>query len=216
MTINSLNKWMDGLGVVDRTVILKKPSKRVALVLSSIVCRNIKSRYDRKLMFYDKYLGINLFLRECGCDYEEASDPCEADIIILKQLSKGKIPGNPRLIIVEWTRGFQGYSGIDIVLFTQTVKPSQYVMEVNNVKFLVKLSKCSIGQPALEDEKRTLLNLIRKTIDEYGYIDQDAILRIVSSFYNVSKSHARHIMYEMAKEGLLILGKDYVEIPYYE
>jgi hypothetical protein len=211
-----LEEWVSELGVTDKPIILMKPSKRVALVLSSIVCRNINTRYSREAVVYGDYLGIAGFLGECGCNYKLTHDRCRADIIMLKQFSKRMVCGHPHMIVAGWTRGFQGHDIFDTVFFVRTVKPNQYVVDINNIKFLVRLSKCSIETVVLTEDRKALLGAIRQSMNEYGYLTEDIILRVISSFYDITKSRARIIMNEMAEEGLLLIEKNHIEIPYYK
>ncbi|MEB3756161.1 MAG: hypothetical protein GSR79_04815 [Desulfurococcales archaeon] len=216
MAINVLKSWVNELGVANKTVVLKKPSKRVALVLSSITCRNIKLKYRKNTVIYDNYLNLIKFLEECKCEYEVAGNPCDADIVIAREISRSKICKKPQLIIVGKPPSSFDYNKIDIVSLTRTVVPGQYIIEINNVKFLVKLSKCSIDPVVLSDEEKRLLHQIRRSLKENGYLDQETVLLIIASFYNIGRSQARHIVHKMAEKGLLILTKNYIEIPHFD
>ena len=211
-----LKEWINELGVAGKTVVLKNSSKRIALILSSITCRNINLKCRRNAIIHDNYLGLIRFLEECKCEYEIAGSPCDTDILISREFPMKKICGRPRLVIVGRALGFHDYNRIDFVFFTRTVIPNQYVVEINNIKFLVRTSKCSINPVVLSDEEKKLLRQIRASLEENGYPDRETILLIIESFYNVGRSQARHIMYEMAEKGLLVMSKNYIEIPYFE
>ena len=211
--MGALEEWLKKLGTNDKRVVLIKPTKRSALVFSSIVCRNI-STSGGKVSVYDDYLRVSTYLGSCGCDYQEINDGCLATIRIVRSLPPRKACKNNRLIVTGVSSGWYGREDYYVIRLGQTGKPGRYVLDVNSVKYLVELGMCILKPARLSVEEEIILDELQKEMELKGYLSFEELLLIISKLYSVNKSKARIKLNEIITNGLAVpSSKNIVEIP---
>jgi len=213
ITVGALEEWLKKLGTSDKRVVLVKPTKRSALVFSSMVCRNIRIG-GGKVSVYDDYLRVSAYLSSCGCDYREINDGCLATIRIVRSLPPKRVCRNNRLIVTGVSSGWYGREDFYIVRLDQTGKPGRYVLEVNSVKYLVELGMCTLRPARLSVEEEMILNELQKEMESRGHLTFEELLLIISKLYNVNKSKARIKLNEIITQGLAVpSSRNTIEIP---
>jgi hypothetical protein len=214
--VGVLKEWLKKLGASDKRVVLIKPAKKPALVLSSIVCRNMNT-IGEEVSVYDQYLRISMYLGNCGCEYSEIDNGCRATIRIVRSLQPRNVCKHNRLIITGVSSGWYNREDSYILRFTQTSKPGRYILEINSAKYLVELDICSLSPAALSAEEEMILNTLYRELEARRYLSLEELLSIISRTYDINKSMARIKLNEIIAKGLAIpVSKNTIEIPFLE
>ncbi len=201
-----LRDWIERLGVETR-VLLKRYNKRIITSLASITCTNMNKRRIQPKLYTTSSL-IAETLTGCGCRYVLTHEHCEADIV----LDGLNYCGMPVFAVYRSRRHLKGY---DIVSCKPTVVPGRYLLEVNEIGFLVDMHKCGIRAAVLTPEERLFLETIRPYIEDYGYLDVGEAVSIISTRYMVTKSKARRMLIENSERGIIGLEGRRVFIPFH-